>query len=73
MMTSKTVFKAEEFLCDMERISSMQMALFDAIFNGPNAVETFEWAFCALMELTLQTKDELRKSVDSAFEELKKE
>ena len=73
MTQSKMVIKAEELQNEVKKISSIQLALYEAIFNGDNEIKAYEWAFCALMELTIRAREEIETLVNSAFEELKKE
>lgn len=72
MTLKEVVFKVEELQTEAEKINSLQLALFEAVFRGNNAPETYEWAFCVLSDLTFSIKNGLGDLKDNAFETLKK-
>ena len=46
---------------EARKINSLQSALFDAIFSGPSAVSTYEWAFVVFGDLTFALSKSLGK------------
>lgn len=71
-MTIKDIaFRIEELQIDAERIDSLHLAVTEAVFNGNNAIDAYEWAFNAIGNMTFNMRKELGKLTDEAFDILK--
>ncbi len=74
MMTVKKIAnELENLQNETEKIHSLQSALFEAIYNGNNAPETYEWAFVLLCDLTHKVKNRLDEVGKELFEAIKNE
>lgn len=71
MTMRETVFRIEELQVQAEKINSIQSAIFQAIYNGQQAVSDYEWAFCALGDLTFALKNDLEVLMNEAFDYIK--
>ena len=52
MTVKEIAFEIENLQIEAEKVNSFQNALFEAIYGGNNAPETYEWAFVALGDYT---------------------
>lgn len=73
MTTKEIAFEIEELQVEAEKIHSLQNALFSAIYEGSSAPGTYEWAFIALGDLTLEVKNKLNDVTKKLFEIIKAE
>ena len=73
MSQKEMAYKIEELQNEAMKIHSLQVALFEAIYNGNNALTTYEWAFIALLDLTFMVRNKLEELSNTAFENLKKD
>lgn len=73
-MTIKEIaYRIGELQIEAEKVNSMQAAIFEAIYRGNNSAEEYEWAFCALGDLTFALKNNLEDLTNKAFDNLKRE
>lgn len=73
MSNKEIAYRIEELQIDAEKVNSVQNALFEAIYRGSNALETYEWAFVSLGDLTFALKNNLEDLTSKVFDNLKKE
>lgn len=67
MSVKEMAFRIEDLENQAMKIHSLQNALFEAIYNGNNAVKTYEWVFVVLGELTLDMREEMKVLTNNAF------
>jgi len=73
-MTLKDIaYKLEEIWIEAEKVDSLQIAIFQAIYKGEHNPDVYEWAFNALGDRTFSLQASLEKIVDEIFELLRKE
>lgn len=68
MTVKEIAYKIEDLQIKVEKINSLQNALFTAIYNESNAENTYEWAFVAFGDMTHSLKNELKNVTDELFE-----
>lgn len=73
MSVKKIAYELENLQNETEKIDSLQNALFEAIYNGNNAPETYEWAFVLLGDLTHEVKNRLDEVGKELFEIMRSE
>lgn len=73
MTVKKIAYELENLQNETEKIHSLQNALFEAIYNGNNTPETYEWAFILLGDLTREVKNRLDKVGKELFAVIKNE
>lgn len=71
MRLSEIARRVEELEIEAEKVNSLQMALFDAIFNGNSEAHSYEWAFVVLGDLTFNQQESLKKITKELFDLLK--
>lgn len=73
MSQKEIAYKIEELQIKAEKIDSLQAALFTAVFRQEDfAVETYEWAFVLLADMTAGMKNELEELTNRAFENFRR-
>lgn len=73
MTVKEIAFEIENLQIDAEKVNSFQNALFEAIYRGDNAPETYELAFVALGDYTFSLKNKLDKVTKELFEIMRTE
>lgn len=67
MTVKEIAFEIENLQIKAEKVNSFQNALFEAIYRGNNAPETYEWAFVALGDYTFSLKNRLNEITEELF------
>lgn len=70
MSIKEIAFKLEELQITAEKVDGLQIVLWQAIYRGNIAPESYEWAFMVLGDLTYELKNELSVVMHQAFEKL---
>lgn len=70
MSIKEIAFKLEELQITAEKVNDLQTVLWQAIYRGDIAPESYEWAFMVLGDLTHELKDELSVMMKKVFEKL---
>lgn len=66
-------FRMEEMLNEADTVSSLILAIYEAIYNGSVHYEKFEWAFLAVSSMAQDHVAHMRRLTDEAFMLLQKE
>lgn len=72
MTTKEIAFKLEDLQNESEKIYSLQLAIFSAIYEGNNSCADYEYAFIVLGDLSLSLKEDLARIRDAGFELMRK-
>lgn len=73
MTVKEIAYELEALQIEAEKVNSFQNALFEAIYRGDNAPETYEWAFVALGDYTFSLKNRLDEATKELFEIMRAE
>lgn len=66
-MLKDAAYKSEELWVKSEKVDSLQMAIFQAIYKGDHNPDMYEWAFNALNDITYDLKNDLEKLMNDLF------
>lgn len=71
MTEKERAFQIEELQMNMEKIYSLQNAIFSSIYESKDDSKNYEWAFVLLIDVTFEIKNKLNEMQIELFEAIK--